>query len=169
MAESANVAAQTLAGTSAHDESIVHVLAAKILIDWLRNRQQLLLPLKLDLQKLDEREATLVLHAMAAAAYADGPVEDGKRERLASAMQFMNANEKHRAALSEALDKPKALREVLQEVKDVQTGAIFQAASLLAIDRRKPVNRHYLRYIAARVGLSEELSRDLARRFGSAV
>jgi uncharacterized membrane protein YebE (DUF533 family) len=54
-------------------------------------------------------------------------------------------------------------------VKDVQTGTIFQAASLLAIDRRKLVNRHYLRYVAARLGLSEELARDLSRRFGVAV
>jgi uncharacterized membrane protein YebE (DUF533 family) len=169
MAESATSDPQVLAAAPAQDESAVRVLAAKILLDWLRNRQQLLLPLKLDLQKLAEREVTLVLHAMAAAAYADGALDDAKRERLDSALAFINANESHRAALADALKNPRALREVLQDVKDVQTGAIFQAASLLAIDRRKLVNRHYLRYVAARLGLSEELARDLSRRFGAAV
>lgn len=169
MTESPTAGSQVLATAPAHDESTVHVLAAKILIDWLRNRQQLLVPLSLDLQKLGEREVILVLHAMAAAAYADGPLDDAKRERLDSALQFVNASEAQRTTLAHALQNPKPLREVLQEVDDVRTGAVFQAASLLAIDRRKPVNRHYLRYVAARLGLSEELSRDLARRFGSAV
>jgi uncharacterized membrane protein YebE (DUF533 family) len=169
MAESVSADSGLPATAPVQDESTVHVLAAKILNDWLRNRQQLLMPLKLDLQKLGEREAALVVHAMAAAAYADGPLEEAKRERLDSALQFVNANENHRAALAEALEHPRALRETLQAVEDVQTGAIFQAASLLAIDRRKAVNRHYLRYVAARLGLSEELSRDLSRRFGSAV
>jgi uncharacterized membrane protein YebE (DUF533 family) len=169
MAESAAAHSEALATAPAQDETIVQVLAAKVLIDWLRNRQQLLVPLKLDLQQLDEHEAALVVQAMAAAAYADGPLEDAKRERLDAALKFVDASENHRAALADALENSRALREVLQDVKDVQTGAIFYAASLLAIDRRKLVNRQYLRYVAARLGLSQELSRDLARRFGSAL
>jgi uncharacterized membrane protein YebE (DUF533 family) len=151
-----------------HDETVVHVLAAKVLLDWLRNRQQLLVPLKLDLQKLDEGQTALVIEAMAAAAYADGPLDGTKRERLDSALRFVNANEGQGEALAHALEHPRALRDVLREVNDVRAGAIFQAASILAIDRRKRVNRHYLRYLGARLGLSEELARDLGRRFGSA-
>ena len=41
-------------GPPEHDEGIVHVLAAKVLVDWLRNRQQLLIPFKLDFQKLEK-------------------------------------------------------------------------------------------------------------------
>jgi uncharacterized membrane protein YebE (DUF533 family) len=37
----------------------------------------------------------------------------------------------------------------------------------MAIDQRKPVNRHYLRYLAARLQLSEELVGSLEQRFRS--
>jgi uncharacterized membrane protein YebE (DUF533 family) len=63
------------------------------------------------------------------------------------------------------LEHPKPLAEVLREVRDVKTGALVYAASLLAIDRRKPVNRHYLRYLAARLQLPQPLARSLEQRF----
>jgi uncharacterized membrane protein YebE (DUF533 family) len=51
-------------------------------------------------------------------------------------------------------------------VHDVQTGALVYAASLMAVDRRQPVNRYYLRYLAARLQLSEELAGSLEQRYG---
>lgn len=152
-----------------HDEAVVDVLAAKVLIDWLRNRQQLLVPFRLDLHKLEAHHAELVIQAFAAAALADGPLDQAKRERLDAALAFASASDEQRASLWRAVEHAKPLREVLMGVTDVRTGAIFHAASLLAIDRRKRVNRHYLRYLAARLQLSEDLSRDLERRFSAAV
>ena len=41
------------AGPAEHDEPLIEIVAAKVLADWLRNRQQLLVPFTIDLQKLD--------------------------------------------------------------------------------------------------------------------
>jgi uncharacterized membrane protein YebE (DUF533 family) len=145
----------------------VEIVAAKVLIDWLRNRQQLLVPFTLDLRKLDSVLGNCVIHAMAAAAQADGTLDEQTRARVGSALERVHGTDEQRALLEEALQKPLALREVLHDVKDPQTGAIYYAASLLAIDRRKRVNRYYLRYLAARLQLSPELSRNLERRFSA--
>ena len=143
------------------------MVAAKVLVEWLRNRQQLLVPFTLDLRKLDRSLATCVIHAMAAAAGADGAVDDKTHARLAAALDRIHATDEQRALVTKALDEPLSLREVLRDVKDAQVGAIYYAASLLAIDRRKRVNRYYLRYLSARLQLSPDLSRNLERRFSA--
>ncbi|MGZ5161159.1 MAG: DUF533 domain-containing protein [Burkholderiales bacterium] len=148
-----------------HDDAVVEVLAAKILIDWLRNRQQLLVPFTLDLTKLAPAEVEILVHAMAAAALADGALDGKERERVEGALQFVNADDHQRAMLAELLEHPAPLAETLRQVRDVKMGAIVYAASLLAIDRRKPVNRHYLRYLAARLQLPQPLARSLEQRF----
>ena len=152
-------------GAPAFDESVVQVLASKILIDWLRNRQQLLVPLTLDLQKLEPAQTEILVQAMVAAAQADGGPDPGDHERLAAALRRLNASEAHRSALTSAIDRPRPLFEVLAQVKDVQAGAQVYAASLLAIDRRKRVNRYYLRYLAARLQLPSDVARSLEQRF----
>lgn len=155
------------AGPADHDESVVEILAAKILVDWLRNRQQLLVPFTLDLQKLEAQHVDTLMHAMVAAAQADGTADGRERERLAGALRLLNPDEAQRSALISALDHPRPLAEVLAQVPDVQTGALVYAASLLAVDRRKLVNRQYLRYLAARLRLPRALVRDLEQRYGA--
>jgi uncharacterized membrane protein YebE (DUF533 family) len=104
---------------------------------------------------------------MAAAAQADGTLDERTRARLDAALERIHASDEQRALLESALEKPLSLREVLRDVKEPQVGAIYYAASLLAIDRRKRVNRYYLRYLSARLQLSAELARDLERRFSA--
>ena len=156
-------------GPAEHDESVVEVLAAKILIDWLRNRQQLLVPFRIDLQKIDPAQLELLFHSMVTAAQADGTVDGRERARVRAALEHLNATPEQLGALDSALDETKPLALVLADVKDVQTGAIVYAASLLAIDRRKLVNRQYLRYLAARLQLPKDVSRSLEQRFYAAV
>ena len=43
--------------------------------------------------------------------------------------------------------------------------ALIYAASLMAVDQRKPTNRLYLRYLASRLQLSEELVGSLEQRY----
>ena len=138
-----------------------------MLVDWLRNRQQLLVPFTLDLRKLDAKLAPCVIHAMATAAGADGTIDEKTHARLDAALERIHATDEQRAILAEALEKPLSLRQVLHDTKDMQTSAIYYAASLLAIDRRKRVNRYYLRYLSARLQLSAELARNLERRFSA--
>jgi uncharacterized membrane protein YebE (DUF533 family) len=152
-----------------HDETIVQVLASKVLGDWLRNRQQLLVPFTLDLQKLDRPEVDVLVHAMVAAAYAGGGLVEKSRERLDAALERLNANDAQRNALHEALNRPRALSDTLANVRDVSIGAMVYSAALLAIDRRRLVNRHFMRYLAARLDLSPQLARSLEQRFRPAV
>ena len=157
------------AGPAEHDEPLVEIVAAKVLQAWLRNRQQLLVPFSIDLQKLDAPQVELLLQAMIVAAQADGTIEGKERARVRAALERLNATEDQLANLDAALDQSKPLAHVLAEVKDVQTGAIVSAASLLAIDRRKLVNRLYLRYLAARLQLPRDVSRSLEQRYFAAV
>ena len=155
-------------GPPEYDDSVVQILASKILIDWLRNRQQLLAPLTLDLQKLEPSQVQTLLQAMVVAAQAHGALDGNDRERLTAALRLTNATEAQHAALDAIVGGAKSLHEVLSAVPDVQAGALVYAASLLAIDRRKRVNRYYIRYLAARLGLPRDIARDLEQRFTSA-
>jgi uncharacterized membrane protein YebE (DUF533 family) len=153
------------AGPREHDDPLVEIVAAKILSDWLRNRQQLLVPFTIDLSKLAADEVELLMQAMIIAAQADGTVDGKERERVRGALERLKGTQEQLAGLDAALDQPKPLAHALAHVKDVQTGAIVYAASLLAIDRRKLVNRQYLRYLAARLQLPKDVARALEQRF----
>ena len=152
-----------------HDESVVQVLASKLLIDWLRNRQQLLVPFTLDLQKLEPDAAEVLMRAMVTAAHADGTLDAADRHRLDAALGRLNAGEDQRARLPAMIEERKPLAEVLEQVSDGETGAMVYAASLLATDRRKRVNRYYLRYLAERLKLSRDLARSVEQRFNAAL
>ena len=157
------------AGPAGRDEPLVDILAAKVLFAWLRNRQQLLVPYTIDLAKLDEAQVELLVHAMIVAAQADGTVDGKERDRVRAALERLNATPEQIESVDAALGQPKPLAHALAQVEDVQTGAIAYAASLLAIDRRKLVNRQYLRYLAARLQLPRDVCRSLEQRFFAAV
>lgn len=152
---------------SGPDEATVQILASKILIDWLRNRQQLLVPLALDLTKLDPPVAEMLMRAMVTAAHADGTLDPADERRLNSALERLNASGSQREQLRALAGERKSLGEVLAGVHDAETGAMVYAASLLASDRRKRVNRYYLRYLAERLKLTKDLVRGLEQRYNA--
>ncbi len=149
------------------DPGIICVLSEKVLLSWLRNRYQLLFPFALDLRRLDERQAELLVHAMIAAAQADGSFDGQERKRIQGTLSLVDPEEDERAFFETLINHPKSLNEILRNVHDVQTGALVYAASLMAVDQRKPVNRYYLKYLAARLQLSEELAGSLEQRYRS--
>lgn len=154
-------------GPPQFEESAVQVLASKVLLDWLRNRQQLLVPFTLDFAKLEKPRPELLIDGMVAAALAEGVDAKTATGRLEAALGVARASGPHREYARKALEQPRPLHEVLGEVGDVRAGAVLYAACVLAIDRRKPVNRHFLRYIAARLQLSEQLAKNVEQRFRS--
>lgn len=158
-------AASPAAEAPAFDDAALGILAEKVLLAWLRNRYQLLFPFALDLRRLDERQAALFLHAMVAAAQADGSLDRRERDRLEGTLRLVNPSAEERAVLDEVLARPRPLNEILAEVRDVETAALVYAASLMAVDRRQPVNRYFLKYLAARLQLSEELAGSLEQRY----
>jgi hypothetical protein len=149
------------------DPGITGVLAEKVLFAWLRNRYQLLFPFALDLRRLDKRQAELLVHAMIAASQADGSLDGTERKRIEGTLNLVDPNEDEHALLDGALRQPKPLNVILTDVHDVQTGALVYAASLMAVDQRKPVNRYYLKYLAARLQLSDELVDSLEKQYRS--
>ena len=152
-------------GVPDYHASVVDVIAAKILVDWLRNRQQLLAPYSLDLAKLDPQQAEVVIHAMVAAARADGSLDGGERSRIEAALRRLTQDENQRAALAATLEKPRALPDVLVEVRDLQTAALVYAASLAVVDQRERVNRYYLRYLATRLKVPRDVVKTIEQRF----
>lgn len=152
-----------------HDESLVDIVAAKVLFDWLRNRQQLLIPFTLDFRKLDVALVETLVHAMVATACAGGERADRARERLTAAFTQLHATEGHEALLSQTLEAPQPLCHTLQQVSDGRTAAMVYAVALLAADRRRLVDRQFLRYLALRLELSRDVARALERRFRSTV
>jgi uncharacterized membrane protein YebE (DUF533 family) len=153
------------AGVADVDEGALAILGEKVLRSWLRNRHQLLFPFALDLRRLDRGQATLLVHAMIAAAQADGSFDRRERDRIAGTLDLVEPSADERAFLEEAMERPKPLNEILAEVRDPQTGALVYAAALMAVDRRQPVNRYFLRYLSARLQLSEELRASLEQRY----
>lgn len=149
------------------DPGIICVISEKVLLAWLRNRYQLLFPFALDLRRLDRRQAELLVHAMIAAAQADGSFDGKERKRIEGTLSLVDPDEDEKAFLETAFSQPKPLNTILSDVNDVQTGALVYAASLMAVDERKPVNRYYLKYLAARLQLSEELVSSLEQRYRS--
>lgn len=158
-------AAEPSDAAAALDPSIACVLADKVLYDWLRNRYQLLFPFALDLRRLDADAASLAIDAMLVAAQADGTFDVHERERIEAALQLVAPRSSPRALLDAELAAPKPLAVVLRRVRDVQGAALVYAASLMAIDQARRVNRLYLRYLAARLQLADDLVESLERRF----
>ena len=152
-------------GPPEHNETIVQVLASKVLVDWLRNRQQLLVPFKLDFQKLEKPPVALLIHLMAVAALADGAGRERAAARLETALALVNATDVQRAQAAPALDEPQPLSALVGAIEDVQAGGVAYAACLLTLDRRDPANRHFARYLVARLQLPEQLARAVEQRF----
>jgi len=147
------------------DDGILSVVAEKVMMAWLRNRYQLLYPFALDLRRLDRGQAELLINAMIAAAQADGSFDSKERRRIEGSLSLVGMGDDQQEFLERAIRQPMPLNDILADVRDVQTAALVYAASLMAVDPRKPVNRYYLKYLAARLQLSEELVESLEHRY----
>lgn len=140
-------------------------LAQKVLHGWLQNRHQTLHPLALDLRSLRPAEAELVVHAMAAAMTADGKVDREEQARAAGSLERFGIGEAERRLLAEAIRAPRPLGQLLDAIQAANLGSYAYAASLLALNQRTPVNRLYLEYLAARMGIPGDVMASLNRRY----
>lgn len=146
-------------------DELLDTLGARLLGDWLRNRQQLLVPLTLDLGKLDANTADLLLRVIATAAHVRGEPDAGDRARVAAALERMSATPEQRLRLQDRLRTDEPPNTWLCQVADVPTATLVYATALLALDQRDAAGAAWLRYLAARLGLARELAKNLEQRY----
>jgi uncharacterized membrane protein YebE (DUF533 family) len=140
-------------------------LAEKVLRAWAQNRQQILVPLTLNLARMEPPGRGLLIGAMAAALAADGEVTLRERRRLDVVLGRIGGDAADRAAAAAALDRPPDLFALLAALQAASLGAHAYAASLMVLERRGEVGRAWLGFLAARFALPPELVAPLVRRY----
>lgn len=147
------------------EEDLQVAVATKLLGGWLANRQQTLVPHTLNFRVLDRAQTDLLLAVMAAATQADGQIDTREVRQLRLALRQVGAGEEVARRLEAALAEPQHLGVLLLRVQEAGLTTHAYAAALLAINRGARVNRAFLDYLAARLGLSPEVTGSLERRY----
>ncbi|KQT53019.1 MULTISPECIES: hypothetical protein [unclassified Aureimonas] len=143
---------------------LLRTLSAKVLNVHLANRFQTSYPLALNFQSLEPGAAALLVEVAATAILAD-PRTASQPQAVRSRMVEAQASETLLAAFDEALIRPRALSLVLPEIVAAGLSSHAYAASLIALGRPTATGRHHLAYLAARLGLGEEIVASLRRRY----
>lgn len=108
-----------------------------------------------------ETRAVLSLKAMIAAAKADGHIDQRERERILDKMKDAGADDEIREFVAREAASPLDIDALVREVPDQQTAAQVYAASLLAIDVDSPAEKAYLRELATKLGLDDQVVANL--------
>lgn len=147
------------------DVAIAAKLAEKIVGGWLAERRAMMFPLVLDLANLDDDQREAIVHVVISAATSHGPWSNDCMHRADKVLEPALPDQDERtAAIARALATPRALHQVL-DGRDMRMASLFYSLSLLAADRRSAAGRHYLRFVAARLRLPEDVAWQLERRY----
>lgn len=145
--------------------ALQQAIGTKLLHGWLANRQQILLPHTLNFRVLTPEQSDLLIAIMAAAAQADGRVDDEEARQLPPALQRAGAGDAETRSLERAIRNPQPLLALMEKVQEAGLASHAYAVALLAINRRGQVNRAFLDYLAVRLGLDRDLTASLERRY----
>lgn len=140
------------------------VLAQKLLHAWAQNQHQVLVPLALNLARLEPTPRALLVQVMAGVLAACGATAEAERRRLVSALSRIGGAEET-AAAEAALARPPHLLDLLAELEKAGLSAHGYAAAASLLDRRVAVERAVLEWLAARFALPPSLVTGLARRY----
>lgn len=130
-------------------------IATKVLHGWAANRQQVAVPLAVNLGRMAPEERRLLLAVLRAAALAATAGED----------RLIRAVERLRGDPAELPGAVVDLFGLIAEIEMAGLGAHAYAASLGVLDRGRPAARAWLDWLAARFALPPELLAGLARRY----
>ncbi len=145
-------------------EATLKVLSAKLLGAHLANRHQISYPLTIDFRTLPEEDRAFLIEVAGAAALAGGGGEaalDGAGERL----QRRGADEAALAGLRKASAQTLSVNAIVERAHASDRAAHAYAVSLLALGTRQAAGQLYLTYLAARLGLSQEVVGSVNRRY----
>lgn len=147
------------------EEDLQVAVATKMLGGWLANRQQTLVPHTLNFRVLDRAQADLLLAVMATATQADGEIDSREARQLPLALRRVGAGEDEARRLDAVLAEPQHLGVLLTRVQEAGLTTHAYAAALLTINRGARVNRAFLDYLGARLGLAPDVAGSLERRY----
>ncbi|AWB09143.1 DUF533 domain-containing protein (plasmid) [Azospirillum humicireducens] len=110
---------------------------------------------------LGDAKALLLIRAMIAAANADGRISPDEQRRILDSLDAAQADLEDRRIVEAELRSPRPMDDIVREVRDADTAEQVYLASELAVRGGSEVDRQYLAYLAARLGLSESRRREL--------
>lgn len=117
------------------------------------------------------QRSRVLVRAMIEAAKADGEVDSSERARILEQLQAAGADGEARNFVSEQLDRALDLEGLIAWVSpgDPALAAQVYVASRVVIADESPAESAYLALLAARLGLSDELVRELRSQVDSAL
>jgi uncharacterized membrane protein YebE (DUF533 family) len=113
--------------------------------------------------------ALTLLHAMIAAARADGHVDADERARIVGRLDDIGLPAEDRSFLEQELASPVDIDRLVREATTPEVAAEIYAASLLVITPDQPAERAYLELLAARLGLDPGLKTELEKAVAAAM
>lgn len=113
--------------------------------------------------ELGDDKALLLIRAMIAAANADGSISGEERERILSKLDEAGADRDDRRLIERELQQPRALEDLLREVRDPETAQQFYLASRAAIGGDTRTEQSYLTFLRDRLQLDQAEAEELER------
>jgi uncharacterized membrane protein YebE (DUF533 family) len=114
-----------------------------------------------------DREAALLVEAMAAAAHADGTLDDEERARIVTRAQQAGLAADELDVVERALAAPPAAADLAARAATPALAEQVYAASLMAVRVDSEAERAYLADLAARLRLSPDTTARLHRLLGA--
>jgi uncharacterized membrane protein YebE (DUF533 family) len=111
-------------------------------------------------READDR-ARLILAAMISAAKADGHIDADEQGRIFERLDGAGLDSEAKAYVMDQLRAPLDLDGIVRQAKSPEVAMEVYAASLLAIDPDHPAEKAYLQMLAARLGLADDLVREI--------
>ena len=106
---------------------------------------------------------------MIGAAKADGQIDAQEQQRIREQVEARGLDTKMRAFVTQELERPLDIDEIVASAVCPETAAEIYAASLLAADSSRAVEKGYLSMLAARMKLDPGLVEHLHANVGQAL
>jgi uncharacterized membrane protein YebE (DUF533 family) len=147
-------------------KAVFQAVGTKVLLGWLQNRHQTLLPLTVNFRVLDENDAELLAEAMAAAMLAMSGATDASREPAEAFLRASGASGSTLELFRQALANPQPLVRLFDRLRASHgLGPLAYILMVVANDGRDPANVLFLQWAAARLELPTTVVRSVERRY----
>jgi len=110
-------------------------------------------------------EPVLLIRAMIAAANADGKIDGNEMGSIINHLKEAGMTGEERDFIEKELVSPKSIDSILPQVQGEELANQIYAVSLLAVEVDTKAERDYLRYLQARLGISDQTARELHGQF----